>query len=133
VRAATTLAFSSSALETHVAAQVAPVRRIERSQLSPDWHGYAASREVQSRPRHHRTTRRHAASKAMPPQRLGQSIRISPASGMILDSCVGSVAGMGVASMTVDCFAAATNDPASAKRGICNKGVQASGQLLLPL
>jgi hypothetical protein len=35
--------IDSSALETHVAAQVAPVRRIERSQLSPDWHGYAAS------------------------------------------------------------------------------------------
>jgi hypothetical protein len=43
VRAATTLAFSSSALEAHVAAQLAPVRRIERSRLRPDWHGYAAS------------------------------------------------------------------------------------------
>jgi ABC-type amino acid transport substrate-binding protein len=43
VRAATTLAFSSSALEAHVAAQLAPVWGIERSQLRPDWHGYAAS------------------------------------------------------------------------------------------
>jgi hypothetical protein len=33
VRAATALAFSSSALEAHVAAQLAPVRGIERSQL----------------------------------------------------------------------------------------------------
>jgi hypothetical protein len=47
VRAATTLAFSSSALEAHVAAQLAPVRGIERSQLKPDWHGYAASFVVQ--------------------------------------------------------------------------------------
>jgi hypothetical protein len=47
VRAATTLAFSSSALEAHVAAQLAPVRGIERSQLRPDWHGYAASFVVQ--------------------------------------------------------------------------------------
>jgi hypothetical protein len=43
VRSATALAFSSSALEAHVAAQLVPVRRIERSQLRPDWHGYAAS------------------------------------------------------------------------------------------
>jgi hypothetical protein len=49
VRAATTLAFSSSALEAHVAAQLAPVPGIERSQLRPDWHGYAASFAVQRR------------------------------------------------------------------------------------
>jgi hypothetical protein len=49
VRAATTLAFSSSALEAHVTAQLAPVRRIERSQLRPDWQGYAASFVVQRR------------------------------------------------------------------------------------
>jgi hypothetical protein len=30
-----------------VAAQLAPVRGIERSQLRPDWHGYAASFVVQ--------------------------------------------------------------------------------------
>jgi hypothetical protein len=40
-------AFSSSALEAHVAAQLAPVRGIERSQLRPDRHGYAASFVVQ--------------------------------------------------------------------------------------
>jgi len=40
--AATALAPSSGALEAHVAAQFAPVRGIEWSQLRSDWHGYAA-------------------------------------------------------------------------------------------
>ena len=35
---ATTLAPSFSALELDVAAQLAPVRGIERSQLRADWH-----------------------------------------------------------------------------------------------
>jgi len=43
VRSAATLAPSFSALEADVAAQLAPVRRIERSQLCADWHRYAAS------------------------------------------------------------------------------------------
>jgi hypothetical protein len=53
----------------------------------------------------------------MPPQRLGRSIRTSSAFGVVLDSCVASMTGAGVASMTgvaIDCFAAATNGPASA-------------------
>ena len=41
---ATTLAPSFSALEADVAAQLAPVRGIERSQLRTDWHRYAVSR-----------------------------------------------------------------------------------------
>ena len=41
---ATTLAPSFSALEADVAAQLAPVRGIERSQLRTDWHRYAISR-----------------------------------------------------------------------------------------
>ena len=41
--AATTLAPSFSALEADVAAQLAPVRGIERSQLRADWHRYAVS------------------------------------------------------------------------------------------
>ena len=40
---ATTLAPSFSALEADVAAQFAPVRGIERSQLGADWHRYAVS------------------------------------------------------------------------------------------
>ena len=40
---ATTLAPSFSALEADVAAQLAPVRGIERSQLRADWHRYAVS------------------------------------------------------------------------------------------
>jgi hypothetical protein len=40
--AATALAPSSGALEADVAAQFAPVRGIEWSQLRADWHGYAA-------------------------------------------------------------------------------------------
>jgi hypothetical protein len=39
----TTLAPSFSALEADVAAQLAPVRGIERSQLRADWHRYAVS------------------------------------------------------------------------------------------
>ena len=39
---ATALAPSSGALEADVAAQFAPVRGIEWSQLRADWHGYAA-------------------------------------------------------------------------------------------
>jgi hypothetical protein len=39
---ATALAPTSGALEADVAAQFAPVRGIERSQLRADWHGYAA-------------------------------------------------------------------------------------------
>ena len=42
---ATTLAPSFSALEADVAAQLAPVRGIERSQLRSDWHRYAVSRD----------------------------------------------------------------------------------------
>ena len=42
---ATTLAPSFSALEADVAAQLAPVRGIERSQLRADWHRYAVSRD----------------------------------------------------------------------------------------
>ena len=42
VGSATTLASSSRALEADVAAQFAPVRGIEWSQLSADWHAYAA-------------------------------------------------------------------------------------------
>ena len=41
---ATTLAPSFSALEADVAAQLAPVRGIERSQLRADWHRYAVSK-----------------------------------------------------------------------------------------
>ena len=41
---ATTLAPSPSALEADVAAQLAPVRGIERSQLRADWHRYAVSK-----------------------------------------------------------------------------------------
>ena len=41
---ATTLAPSFSALEADVAAQLAPVRGIEWSQLRTDWHRYAISR-----------------------------------------------------------------------------------------
>ena len=40
--AAAALAPSSGALEADVAAQFAPVRGIEWSQLRADWHGYAA-------------------------------------------------------------------------------------------
>ena len=40
---AATLAPSFSALEADVAAQLAPVRGIERSQLRADWHRYAVS------------------------------------------------------------------------------------------
>ncbi len=40
---ATTLAPSFSALEADVAAQLAPVRGMERSQLRADWHRYAVS------------------------------------------------------------------------------------------
>ena len=39
MRSAATLAFSSSALEADVAAQLAPVRGIEWSQLRSNWHG----------------------------------------------------------------------------------------------
>jgi hypothetical protein len=42
---ATPLAPSFSALEADVAAQLAPVRRIERSQLRANWHRYAVSRD----------------------------------------------------------------------------------------
>src|SRR5271170_5046295 len=63
----------------------------------------------QSRPRHHRATRRHAASKAMPPQRLGWSIRISPTFGVAFDSCAASMTGV-----AVDCFAGSTSGSASA-------------------
>jgi hypothetical protein len=42
VGSATALAPSSGALEADVAAQFAPVRGIEWSQLRADWHGYAA-------------------------------------------------------------------------------------------
>jgi hypothetical protein len=62
----------------------------------------------QLRPRHHRATRCHAASKAMPLQRLGWSIRISLAFGVVFDSCVASMTGL-----AVDCFAASTTGPAS--------------------
>ena len=41
---ATTLAPSLSAVEADVAAQLAPVRGIERSQLRTDWHRYAVSK-----------------------------------------------------------------------------------------
>ena len=41
---ATTLASAFSALEADVAAQLAPVRGIERSQLRTDWHRYAVSK-----------------------------------------------------------------------------------------
>ena len=40
---ATTLAPSFSALEADVAAELAPARGIERSQLRADWHRYAVS------------------------------------------------------------------------------------------
>jgi hypothetical protein len=40
---ATPLALSLSALEANVAAQLTPVRGIERSQLRADWHRYAVS------------------------------------------------------------------------------------------
>ena len=40
---ATTLASALSALEADAAAELAPVRRIERSQLRADWHRYAVS------------------------------------------------------------------------------------------
>ncbi len=40
---ATTLAPSFSALKADAAAQLAPVRGIERSQLRADWHRYAVS------------------------------------------------------------------------------------------
>src|SRR5271170_6550343 len=60
------------------------------------------------RPRHHRATRRHAASKAMPPQRLDWSIRISPAVGVAFDPCAASMTGA-----TVDCLAAATTGSTS--------------------
>jgi len=43
VWSAATLAPSFSALEADVAAQLAPVRGIERSQLRADWHRYAVS------------------------------------------------------------------------------------------
>jgi hypothetical protein len=43
VWSATALAPSFSALEADVAAQLAPVWRIERSQLRADWHRYAVS------------------------------------------------------------------------------------------
>jgi hypothetical protein len=43
VRPATTLAPALSPLEADAAAQLAPVRRIERSQLRADWHCYAVS------------------------------------------------------------------------------------------
>src|SRR5208282_5842280 len=43
VWSATTLAPSFSALEADVAAQLAPVRGIERSQLRADWHRCAVS------------------------------------------------------------------------------------------
>jgi hypothetical protein len=42
---AATLAPSFSALEADVAAQLAPVRGIERSQLRADWHRYAVFRD----------------------------------------------------------------------------------------
>ena len=42
MRSATALASSSGALEADVAAQFAPVRGIEWSQLPADWHAYAA-------------------------------------------------------------------------------------------
>src|SRR5580704_8380532 len=61
------------------------------------------------RPRHHRATRRHAASKATPPQRLRWSIRISPTFGVAFDSCAASMTGV-----AVDCFATATTGSASA-------------------
>jgi len=43
VWSAATLAPSLSALEADAAAQLAPVRWIERSQLRADWHRYAVS------------------------------------------------------------------------------------------
>jgi hypothetical protein len=46
VWSATTLASSFSELEADAAAQLAPVRGIERSQLGTDWHRYAVSRDL---------------------------------------------------------------------------------------
>ena len=48
------------------------------------------------RPCHHRPTRRHAASRAMPPQRLGWSVGISPAFWVAFDSCTASTTGVAV-------------------------------------
>ena len=52
------------------------------------------------RPRHHRPRRRHAASRAMPPQRLGWSVRTSPAFWVAFDSCTASTTGVAVDSCT---------------------------------
>ena len=46
------------------------------------------------RPRHHRPTRRHAASRAMLPQSLAWSVRTSPAFWVAFDSCTASMTGV---------------------------------------
>jgi hypothetical protein len=57
------------------------------------------------RPRHHRPTRRHAASRAMLPQSLGWSVRTSPvrtspAFWVAFDSCTASMTGVALDSCT---------------------------------
>ena len=52
------------------------------------------------RPRHHRPTRRHAASRAMLPQSLAWSVRTSPAFWVAFDSCTASMTGVAFDSCT---------------------------------
>jgi hypothetical protein len=92
VWSATTLAPSFSALEADVAAQLPPVRGIERSQLRADWHRYAVSwdhRRRRSAPAgvgvgKRRCTRRSIPATAESFNRTTEAARAGSGEGFIL-------------------------------------------------